>query len=212
MVQLAHHLVNAENALDLKERECIMIHMIMLAAGESRRFGGNKLLCDFEGKQLYRHVFDKLLKLKEIRNDLLLCVVTQYEEIRSYANTCGIWAIWNDHAYEGITSSLKLGIECVGKTGAQDYYAFFVSDQPYLNLETVQKFFKAFLESGYSIGCVRAEEQKGNPTIFHVKYRNELLNLTGDVGGKQLFSKYPEECFYYEMESKIELVDYDEKW
>lgn len=189
-----------------------MIHMILLAAGESRRFGGNKLLCDFEGKHLYCHVFDKLLKLKENRNDLSLCVVTQYEEIRSYADTHGIPVIWNDHAYEGITSSLKLGIECVGETGEKDYYSFFVSDQPHMSLITVQKFFKAFLKSDYSIGCVRADGQKGNPTIFHVKYRDELQKLIGDVGGKQLFSKYPEECFFYEVDSKIELVDYDEKW
>lgn len=189
-----------------------MIHMIMLAAGESRRFGSNKLLCNFEGKQLYRHVFDKLLKLNGNRDDLSLCVVTQYEEIKTYAKSHGIPVIWNDHASEGITSSLKLGIECVGKTGTQDYYSFFVSDQPHMNPDTVSDFYHAFLQGNSSMGCVRADGHRGNPTIFHVKYRDELLNLTGDVGGKQLFSKHPGECFFYEVALKIELVDYDERW
>lgn len=189
-----------------------MIHMIMLAAGQSRRFGGNKLLAEFNGKPLYRHTFDKLMDLNLKQSDPSLCVVTQYEEIRSFACSHKIPVIWNDHAHEGITSSLKLGIECVGNTGSEDYYCFFVADQPHMNPDTVAHFWENFLKSNFSMGCVRAQGHRGNPCIFHVKYRDEMLKLTGDVGGKQLFCKYPEECYFYEVESKIELVDYDEKW
>ena len=36
------------------------IALIMLAAGNSRRFGSNKLLCEIDGKPMYRHILEKL--------------------------------------------------------------------------------------------------------------------------------------------------------
>ena len=37
------------------------IALIMLAAGNSRRFGRNKLLYEIEGKPMYRHILEKLM-------------------------------------------------------------------------------------------------------------------------------------------------------
>ena len=36
------------------------IALIMLAAGNSRRFGSNKLLYEIEGKPMYRHILENL--------------------------------------------------------------------------------------------------------------------------------------------------------
>ena len=59
-----------------------MIHVIYMAAGNSRRFGSNKLLYLYEGKPLYRHGLELLLKLKqEMGEKLTVTVVTQYPEI-----------------------------------------------------------------------------------------------------------------------------------
>ena len=56
------------------------IHMIYLAAGNSRRFQDNKLLYNYQGQPLYRYGFNQLLKL--LSNDnYTLDVVTQYPEI-----------------------------------------------------------------------------------------------------------------------------------
>ena len=41
------------------------IALIMLAAGNSRRFGSNKLLYEIEGKPMYRHILEKLLIVAE---------------------------------------------------------------------------------------------------------------------------------------------------
>ena len=56
------------------------IHMIYLAAGNSRRFQDNKLLYNYKGQPLYRYGFNQLLKL--LSNDnYTLDIVTQYPEI-----------------------------------------------------------------------------------------------------------------------------------
>ena len=50
----------------LREAEKIMkIALIMLAAGNSRRFGSNKLLYEIEGKPMYRHILEKLMIVAE---------------------------------------------------------------------------------------------------------------------------------------------------
>ena len=41
------------------------IALIMLAAGNSRRFGSNKLLYEIDGKPMYRHILEKLMVVAE---------------------------------------------------------------------------------------------------------------------------------------------------
>lgn len=58
-----------------------MIHLILLAAGNSRRFGSNKLRFSLDGKPLYRHTLDKLLSVSASYPDCHVYTVTQYEDI-----------------------------------------------------------------------------------------------------------------------------------
>ena len=61
-----------------------MIHVIYMAAGNSRRFGRNKLLVSLHGKPLYRHTLDLLLDRQRAwagRCPITITVVTQYEQI-----------------------------------------------------------------------------------------------------------------------------------
>ena len=46
------------------------IAMIMLAAGNSRRFGSNKLFYELDGKPMYRHLLDHLIEIKDRYNKL----------------------------------------------------------------------------------------------------------------------------------------------
>ena len=39
-----------------------MIHIIYMAAGNSRRFGSNKLFYELDGKPMYRHLLERLIE------------------------------------------------------------------------------------------------------------------------------------------------------
>ena len=54
------------------------INLILLAAGNSKRFNGNKLLVIYKEKPIYMHIVEKVLDLKVNK---IICV-TQYEEIK----------------------------------------------------------------------------------------------------------------------------------
>lgn len=47
-----------------------MIHIIYMAAGNSRRFGSNKLFYKLDGKPMYRHLFERLIEIKDRYNKL----------------------------------------------------------------------------------------------------------------------------------------------
>ena len=47
-----------------------MIHIIYMAAGNSRRFGSNKLFYELDGKPMYRHLLDHLMEIKDRYNNL----------------------------------------------------------------------------------------------------------------------------------------------
>lgn len=47
-----------------------MIHIIYMAAGNSRRFGSNKLFYELDGKPMYRHLLDYLIEIKDRYNNL----------------------------------------------------------------------------------------------------------------------------------------------
>ena len=190
------------------------IRMILLAAGFSRRFGENKLLYPIKGRPMYLWTMERL---KEIQKEGLadsLVVVSQYEEILTEAARQGIPGVKNLHSERGISSSLQIGLEEAVRLkdrDSEDYYMFFVADQPFLRKETVENFLVDFEDSGKKIGCMSYRKTPGNPVIFHECFVPELMALQGDTGGKKVLKKHLEEVFFYEVQDPGELEDWDIK-
>ena len=142
-----------------------MIHVIYMAAGNSHRFGNNKLLYLYEGKPLYRHGLELLLKLKqEMGEKLTVTVVTQYaeilEEVQDIFERCGMagmQAVFCEESRLGVSYTIRAGIEAVisqdpvsgqpkegqSMIGEKDYLMFMVADQPHLTLDSVRKLVEA---------------------------------------------------------------------
>ena len=193
------------------------ITLIYLASGFSRRFGSNKLLYPINGKPMYEHTLASLIRLEEkyhakfdeLQEDcpihLQIILVTQYAQIAQYALNHGVKVVRNKMAQEGITASIRLGVEAAKDS---DWYAFFVADQPYLQEKTIRSFLTAAMESGKTMASVISSGVPGNPTVFHKIWTSSLLSLTGDRGGRILLNQHPEQVFWYEVE-KEEVKDID---
>ena len=158
--------------------------LIMLAAGNSRRFGSNKLLYGIDGMPMYRHILLELKKVKaaleEQGHRCEITVVTQYEEIAQEAEKLGVRFLYNLHPDEGISSSLKIGLRV---NREMDACLFTVADQPWLRWETV-------------FGLV---------DVFY----GELMKLSGDVGGKRVVVAHRGDVAVMKVEDGREMVDVD---
>ena len=198
-----------------------MIHIIYMAAGNSRRFGSNKLLYELDGKPMYRHLLECLIEIKDRYNKLKsdspvidITVVTRYREILDYCSSIpDCHAVLSPDSEKGISYTIKAGIMAVQeqkKTGMQDYYMFAVADQPYLKSQSVIKLIDKVLENKgnkrlvFSLCCGDAV---GNPCVFHSSLISQLLSLEGDKGGRSVAKKH--DCVYVDIADERELMDID---
>ena len=107
-----------------------MIHIIYMAAGNSRRFGSNKLFYELDGKPMYRHLLERLIEIKDRYNNsgsynplIDITVVTRYREILDYCSSIpDCHAVLSPDSEKGISYTIKAGIMAVQeqkKTGMQ---------------------------------------------------------------------------------------------
>ncbi len=206
------------------------IAMVLMASGFGQRYGGNKLLEDFQGRPLFAHAFARAV---ESGADSI-CVVTRYPEIKDYVekwreeetkknvrkegfSEAGkftfpvlsperIRVIWNPHPERGISESLRLGLEAQRDA---DGCCFMVCDQPLLTAATLQRMFEAFCKSPNQIFVCTNGSRRGNPVLFPKSLFGELLELTGDSGGKQIMRRYPQRVREIMTENAKELFDVD---
>lgn len=208
-----------------------MIHIIYMAAGNSRRFGSNKLFYELDGKPMYRHLLERLVEIKDRYNKLNkagkkiknaesnnpvidITVVTRYREILDYCSSIpDCHAVLSPDSEKGIAYTIKAGIMVVQeqkKTGMQDYYMFAVADQPYLKSQSVIKLIDKVLENKGNkrlVFSLRCGDAVGNPCVFHSSLIPQLLSLEGDKGGRSVAKKY--DCVYVDIADERELMDID---
>lgn len=181
--------------------------IVVLAAGAGTRFGSNKLLTTIQGKPLYKHMIEKAKGLQGFP----IYVVTGYPEITQCANANQLHVVENTRPELGIARSVKLGLEaCIKENPNIKGVLFSVCDQPNLTLHTMLKMIRTGMLHPGKIICSGHDGTKGNPVLWDKKYFEELFALDGDVGGKRIIAKYPEQCVVIETEAE-ELKDVDRK-
>ncbi|WP_148409736.1 nucleotidyltransferase family protein [Murimonas intestini] len=186
------------------------VTLIYLAAGNSRRFGLNKLLYPIEGRAMYRHLLERLASICERHEGWEVLAVTQYEEIYSEIMSSmegrPVRVIMSPDSIRGISMSVKAGVRA---SGDSDAWAFFVADQPFMKETTAEGFLETMEREGCELGCMASGGHLGNPAWFLAEYAPELLDLAGDRGGKQIIRKYLERVRLYEAGGEKELLDID---
>lgn len=188
------------------------VRLIYLAAGNSRRFGSNKLLYWLEGKPLFLHLLERLVRICGRHGEWELVLVTQYPEVCEEAVRLGVRAVWSPESREGISYSIRAGLLASGEAeslGEPEACVFFTADQPYLAEESAEGFLEAMEKGQAGLGYVAYGERRGNPVWFSRKYFQELAELTGDQGGRQVLRAHMEEAVCFSVAAERELEDMD---
>ncbi len=181
------------------------LEMILLAAGESRRFGSNKLLFPLEGEPLFKRSLTTLVSAAS-RLSAGVTVVTRFPEVREAAEEMGARVLDNPRYQEGLSSSVKIGLE---ESLSRQACLFAPADQPWLSEDTIVRLAELFISSGKGLASLSYQGRRGSPGIFSRKYFPELMKISGDTGGRGILRAHPEDLVLLEVEDPRELMDVD---
>ena len=181
--------------------------IVILAAGAGTRFGGNKLSALVRSRPLYEHTLERM----QAFGSFPAFLVTGSEEIAAAAERMGITPVWNHEPERGISHSLILGLKsAIDCRPELEGVLFSVCDQPGLRASTLQCIFNTGMRHPGSIVCAGSGRRTGNPVLWDRKYFQELFNLTGDEGGRQVMRRHEESLRIVQADPE-ELKDIDRK-
>ena len=177
------------------------IYLILLAAGESRRFAGDKRRFIVNGVPMLQCAVDTA-----VQSGLPVVLVIRGEDAAWVNTWCpyGVKIVCNDAPQLGISHSIRLGMAQVPERSPM---MFLVADQPYLQASTIVKLVKTYRRHG-GIVAAGIDEEAYNPVIFSERYRAELESLQGDTGGKKVALQHPQALRLVQIEAE-ELQDLD---
>lgn len=177
------------------------IGCVVMAAGDARRFGENKLAAVLDGKMLIR----RALEAVPAEEFCTVAVVTQYPEVEALAAEFGFTPVHNPHPDWGISHTIRLGLEALGDC---DGALFQVSDQPLLRRESIRAEVACFRRHPDKLVGLGHDGVRGNPCIFPAAYFPELLELTEDRGGSSVIRRHEADLLLVEVPA-WELEDVD---
>lgn len=170
---------------------------ILLAAGNSIRFGENKLLYSFRGKPVYQYTLDILYQLQKKGILEQIIVVSQYEKIfeQIKGKYPGVDVVRNPVPEKGISGSIRFGISRLEETAPKSEACLFaVADQPGLTSESAERL--AAFWKNHAFGIVAAAYlEEGCPSGSGQGNRNPETgmpnpkNRVSDMEGKDMLEK-----------------------
>jgi molybdenum cofactor cytidylyltransferase len=148
---------------------------IVLASGGSKRFGSSKQLFEYEGESLVHRA------ARIAREVAPTIVVIASEDVRAALTDLDVTTVHNDEADEGMAASIRAGVRsCDGDV------IITLCDQPHITASHL----RALASSGAPIAATAYSGTIGVPAFFSAKFRDELLDLRGDVGAKRLLHEH----------------------
>ncbi len=181
------------------------ISALVLAAGESRRMGNAKLMLPLDKNS----ILDKTISnvLYSYLDEVVVVIGYRSDDFLKKINKKNIKVVLNPNFKEGISSSIIAGLTCI----SQKSHAIMIilADQPFISSYIINKMLIKFKESKKGILVPSYNNMQGHPVIFSLKYKEELLKLKGDVGGKEIIKRFPWDVLEIPIHSKNIHIDID---
>jgi len=161
-----------------------MTGIILLAAGESKRFGTPKQLVELGGKSLIRRAAETALEANLGPVNVVLGAVDQ--PCRRVLAGMPVDVVVNPAWREGMASSIIAGLTpLIGKQ--LDGVIIVLADQPGVEASHLRDLAAAALSN--AIVASRYADQLGVPAWFSAAKFKDLLMLEGEQGAKALFAR-----------------------
>jgi molybdenum cofactor cytidylyltransferase len=175
----------------MKEKKIYAVHEriagIILAAGESTRYGQVKQLLDWRGAPFVHAVAKRALEAG--LSPVIVVTGSNAESIESTLKELKVKIVHNTKWKSGQGSSIQAGVSAV-KDSRVGGAVFLLADQPQVTSSVLGALVEKHAEGLYAIVAPMVMDQRANPVLFDRSTFDDLLTLEGDVGGRAIFHKH----------------------
>lgn len=176
----------------LKQNKVLAVHEpiagIVLAAGESTRYGQAKQLLDWKGEPFVRAVAKTALRGG--LSPVLIVTGAHAEDVESAVSDLDVIIIRNEHWKTGQASSIRAAIETLSHSSNTGGAIFLLSDQPQLTTSILRALLEKHADALDPVVAPMVMDRRANPVLFDRVTFPDLLTLEGDVGGRAIFHKH----------------------
>ena len=195
----------------LNTRKKPKITAIVLAAGKSTRFGQPKLGLDLGGRTVLQRVVENALKARVSEVVLVHGKDESHklDEMRGLGKSAKktLKLVQNLNSDRGQSYSLKMGLKAITKE--TDAVIFLMGDQPFINHNIIDSLIAEYNEARALITAPCYHGQRGTPVIFDHVLFGELMQVQGDIGGREIINKYWDKVMAVNIEYPNAELDID---
>jgi len=182
------------------------IYGLVLAAGMARRMGSTKQLLPFGDRTILQTVVDTFLGAD--LSGLTVVLGHDADAVRESLGDRKVDFCVNEAYREGMFSSVLCGLHHLPSDAKAVMIA--LGDQPQIHLGVVQAVAKAYREGEHGIVIPSWDGKRGHPVVINlVRYRAEILSLSGDQGLKPVMRGHEEDALEVPVDDEGILRDLD---
>lgn len=176
---------------------------ILLAAGQSTRFGSNKLLHPLDdGTPM---VLASARHLCNVLPQTIAVVADANNDVAKLLTQAGVQVIENPCASEGMGTSIACGV--ANSPDAQGW-VIALADMPCIPEDAIQAVVTG-LEQGADIIAPVYKKQRGHPVGFSARHATALMQLQSDEGARSVIQANSDSLELIETTVKGVIVDID---
>ncbi len=182
-----------------------MIWAIVLAAGESKRMGRQKLLLPFGRNTVIETIVRTALD--SVADRTLVVLGADQDEVRQVLKSYPVRLTVNEDFALGMLSSVQAGFEALA--GGTEAAIIMLGDQPAIPAQVLDDLIAAYRSEGRGIVIPVHSDRRGHPILIDMKYRAEVMGLDPRIGLRQLVQAHPRDVLEVEAPTAAVLRDMD---
>jgi molybdenum cofactor cytidylyltransferase len=160
--------------------------VVILAAGESTRFGSPKQLARWGEQTFVQQVADVALASQV--DSVIVVLGAEVEHSQAALSDRPVQVVVNENWAEGQSASVEAGLEILPKNIGS--VVFMLVDQPGITPGAINVLIERHRQSLAPAVRPEYKGEPGNPVLFDRRLFPELKSLSGDVGGRVVLKKY----------------------
>jgi molybdenum cofactor cytidylyltransferase len=171
---------------------------VVLAAGESARYGQTKQLLKWKGRTFVQAVTSTALQAG--LSPVLVVTGANAEPVELAVKDLDVEIVRNDDWKSGQGSSIRAAVKSFMSTRDRSFRdkevggaIFLLADQPQVTTSVLHALVQRHSESLHPIIAPMVMDRRANPVLFDRAVFSDLMRLEGDVGGRAIFHKHPVE-------------------